>query len=52
VLCLSGIFWLMFYYGSQQFTVMPKRVFQDIAQRQAFERMLAQYVRNIVDKTK
>jgi len=40
------------YYGSQQFTVIPKRVFQDGSQRQAFERLLVQNVPNVVDKTK
>jgi hypothetical protein len=40
------------YYGSQQFTVVPKRVFQDVAQRQTFERLLTQNVPQIVDKTK
>ena len=40
------------YYGSQQFTVIPKRVFQDGSQRQAFERLLAQNVPNLIDKTK
>lgn len=40
------------YYGSRQFTVVPKRVFQDISQRQMFEQLLAQNVPRIVDKTK
>ena len=40
------------YYGTQQFTVIPKRVFQDGSQRQSFERLLSQYVSNVVDKTK
>jgi YcxB-like protein len=40
------------YYGSQQFTVIPKRVFHDISQRQTFERLLEQNVSNILDKTK
>jgi hypothetical protein len=31
----------MLYYGSEQFTVIPKRVFQDISQRQTFEKLLA-----------
>jgi hypothetical protein len=39
------------YYGSQQFTVIPKRVFQDGLQRQTFERLLVQNVPNVVDKT-
>jgi|HubBroStandDraft_5_1064220.scaffolds.fasta_scaffold30471_3 hypothetical protein len=40
------------YYGSEQFTVIPKRVFQDISQRQTFEKLLAQNVSKVVDKTK
>ena len=40
------------YYGSNQFTVIPKRVFQDGSQRQAFEQLLAQNVARIVYKTK
>ena len=40
------------YYGSQQFTVVPKRMFQDVLQRQAFEQLLLQNVSKVVDKTK
>jgi YcxB-like protein len=40
------------YYGTQQFTVIPKRVFQDGSQRQMFERLLLQNVSKVVDKTK
>jgi YcxB-like protein len=40
------------YYGSHQFTVVPKRVFQDLSQRQTFEQLLAQNVPKIVDKAK
>jgi YcxB-like protein len=40
------------YYGTQQFTVIPKRVFQDASQRQTFERLLLQNVSKVVDKTK
>jgi hypothetical protein len=40
------------YYGSQQFTVIPKRVFQDVSQRQTFEKLLVQNVSKVVDKTK
>ena len=40
------------YYGAQQFTVIPKRVFQDASQRQTFERLLTQNVSKVVDKTK
>jgi hypothetical protein len=39
------------YYGSQQFTVIPKRVFSDGAQRESFERLLSQNVSDIVNKT-
>jgi len=40
------------YYGSNQFTVIPKRVFQNGSQRQAFEQLLAQNIARIVYKTK
>jgi len=40
------------YYGTQQFTVVPKRVFQDVSQRQTFEQLLIQNVSKVVDKTK
>jgi hypothetical protein len=40
------------YYGSQQFTVIPKRAFQDASQRQIFEHLLAQNISKVVDKTK
>jgi hypothetical protein len=40
------------YYGSQQFTVIPKRVFHDVAQREAFERLLSHNISNVVYKTK
>ena len=36
------------YYGSRQFTVIPKRVFQSVEQQQAFEQLLAQRVSQIV----
>lgn len=36
------------YYGSRQFAVIPKRVFQSTEQRQAFERLLTQHVSPIV----
>ena len=36
------------YYGSRQFTVVPKRVFQNAEDQQAFEQMLAQHVPQIV----
>jgi len=40
------------YYGSQQFSLIPKRVFQDEGQRKIFEKLLAQNVSKVVDKTK
>jgi hypothetical protein len=36
------------YYGSRQFTVIPKRVFQSAEGREAFEQMLAQHIPQIV----
>jgi hypothetical protein len=36
------------YYGSRQFTVIPKRVFQSTDQRQAFEQMLTERISNII----
>ena len=36
------------YYGSRQFTVIPKRVFQSADQQQAFEQLLTQHVSQIV----
>jgi len=36
------------YYGSRQFTVIPKRVFQSSEQQQAFEQLLTQHVSEIV----
>ncbi len=32
------------YYGSRQFTVLPKRVFQSVEQQQAFEQLLTDHV--------
>ncbi|PYV49434.1 MAG: hypothetical protein DMG92_10945 [Acidobacteria bacterium] len=40
------------YYGTQQFSVIPKRVFRDGSQRETFERLLLQNVSRVVDKTK
>lgn len=40
------------YWGTQQFTVIPKRVFEDSSQLQQFEQLLLQNISNIVDKTK
>jgi YcxB-like protein len=39
------------YYGSQQFTVIPKRVFESPSRREAFEQLLRQNVSRVVDKT-
>jgi hypothetical protein len=36
------------YYGSRQFSVIPKRVFQNAEQQQIFERLLTQHVSKIV----
>ena len=36
------------YYGTRQFTVIPKRVFQSADQQQVFERLLTQHVSKIV----
>jgi hypothetical protein len=36
------------YYGTRQFTVLPKRVFQSIEQQQAFEQLLTHHVSPIV----
>lgn len=36
------------YYGATQFSVIPKRVFQSIEQRQAFEQLLSQNISQIV----
>jgi hypothetical protein len=38
----------LLYYGSRQFTVIPKRVFQTSHQQQAFEHLLVQHVSPIV----
>jgi hypothetical protein len=36
------------YYGTRQFTIIPKRVFQSAEQQQGFEQLLAQHVSQIV----
>jgi YcxB-like protein len=36
------------YYGSRQFTVLPKRVFQNVEQQQAFEQLLMHHISPIV----
>jgi YcxB-like protein len=36
------------YYGSRQFSVIPKRVFQSVEQQQAFEQLLTQHVSQII----
>ncbi len=40
----------LLYYGPQQFTVIPKRVFERADQRAQFERLLAQHVPTIVTR--
>jgi YcxB-like protein len=37
----------LLYYGSRQFTVIPKRVIQGVEQRQAFEQLLNQHLSQI-----
>jgi hypothetical protein len=41
----------MLYYGTHQFTVIPKRVLQSSEQQQVFERLLTQHVSNIVRRS-
>jgi hypothetical protein len=36
------------YYGTRQFTVIPKRVFQSIEQQQAFEQLMTQRISRII----
>ena len=36
------------YYGTRQFTVIPKRVFQTPEQQQAFEQLLTQHISQII----
>ncbi|MDB5345261.1 MAG: hypothetical protein JWP89_3638 [Schlesneria sp.] len=38
----------MLYYGNHQFTVIPKRVLQNVEQQQAFELLLSQHIAKIV----
>ena len=38
------------YYGSRSFTVIPKRVFQSIEQRQEFEQLMTQHVSQIISR--
>jgi hypothetical protein len=38
------------YYGSHQFTVIPKRVFQSAEQQQAFDQLLTQHISQIVTR--
>jgi hypothetical protein len=42
----------MLYYGSRQFTVIPKRVFQNAEQQQMFEQLLTQHVSKIARRGK
>jgi hypothetical protein len=39
------------YYGSRTFTVIPKRVFQNLEQLSAFERILGQHISKIVKQS-
>jgi hypothetical protein len=41
----------LLYYGSNQFTVIPKSAFQTAAEREAFERLLADKVSKVVNKS-
>jgi hypothetical protein len=41
----------LLYYGSNQFTVIPKSAFQTAAEREGFERLLATKVSKIVNKS-
>jgi len=38
-------------YGSQQFTVIPTRVFQEARQRETFERLVTWNVPKVIDQT-
>lgn len=38
----------LLYYGPRSFTIIPKRVFQDAEQRETFEQLLTQHIRQIV----
>jgi YcxB-like protein len=40
----------LLYYGSRQFTVIPRRVTQGVEQRQAFEHLLSQHLSQILRK--
>jgi len=40
------------YYGSHSFSLIPNRVFQTVDEREAFERLLAKNVPNVIDKRK
>ncbi len=42
----------LLYHGSNDFTVVPKRVFQSATERELFERLLAANVPKVVDKSK
>ena len=42
----------LLYYGSRQFTVIPRRVFQSADQQQAFEQLLTQHISKIVRRDK
>ena len=42
----------LLYYGADQFTVVPKRIFQDVNAREAFERLIVSNVPRVVQKAK
>jgi len=42
----------LLYYGSRQFSLVPKRVFDNDEQRQSFEQLLAQHVSKIIRRDK
>lgn len=40
----------LLYHGARQFTVIPRRVFESVAQQQAFEQLLTQHISQIATK--
>jgi hypothetical protein len=40
------------YYGSRQFTVIPKRVFLDAEEQRAFEQLLAEHVSRVIRRSR
>ena len=41
----------LLYYGSNQFSVIPKSAFQTAAEREGFERLLANKISKVVNKS-